>query len=235
MTMRISTPALLAGATALSLLASAASATPVSLTYNGPTASDPKTVTITATPVGATGNTAAYGFNMTDSLGPLGSFVAWCLDLGNFLATTGAGTQAYKITNDPFGNSYGLNAAERARVQSVFDANYKTLDVTNGNQAAGFQLALWDALYDGDWDLGTGAFAATASAAITGLANGYLAAAAGWTDGKRYNMAFLESTGKTQRQNLVTVAPVPIPAAGGLLLLALGGMGLAARRRKKAA
>lgn len=234
MFMRFSTPVLLAGAMALSLLGTAASATTVSLTYNGPSAADPKTVNITATPVGSTGTTNAYGFNMTDSVGPLGSFVAWCLDLGNFLANTGAGAQAYKITSDPFGNSYGLDAAERARVQAVFDANYGSLNLSAGNEVAGFQLALWDALYDGDWDLSAGAFKATASAAITGLANGYLAAAAGWSDGKRYNMTFLESTGSTQRQNLVTVAPVPIPAAGGLLLLALGGMGIAARRRKSA-
>ena len=231
MSRHISTRALLASATALSLMASAASATPVSLTYNGSSATDPKNVNITATPVGSTGNTAAYGFNMTDSLGPLGSFVAWCLDLGNFLAGTGAGAQAYKITSDPFGNSYGLDAAEKARVQNVFDANFATLDFSVGDQAAGFQLALWEALYDNDWNLSTGAFTATASAAITGLADGYLAAAQGWTDGKRYNMTFLESTGSTQRQNLVTVSAVPVPAAGGLLLLALGGLALARRRK----
>lgn len=232
MFLRFSAPALLAGATALSLLASAASATPVSLTYNGPSVGDPKSVTLISTPVGSTGGTNAFGFNMTDSLGPLGSFVAWCLDLGNFLANTGAGAQDYKITSDPFGNSFGLDAAERARVQNVFDANFGSVDISVGNQAAAFQLALWDALYDGDWDLSTGAFQATASAAITGLAGDYLSAAAGWTGGRFYEMTFLESTGTSpQRQNLVTVSVVPVPAAGGLLLLALGGLAMARRRK----
>lgn len=230
----------LALAGALSLTAAAASASPVTLLYNGSTATSPKNVTIDAAPVAYPGTgtwpktVGAWGFNMTDTTGPLGDFVAWCLDLASFLAPKDV-AKPYKITTDPFFNSDGLDATQKARVQSVFDANYTGLDLTNGNKVAGFQLALWDALYDGDGKLDGGTFRATASTSITDFANGYMSTAALWDGGRLFDMTFLESTGTggDKRQNLVTVAPVPVPAAGGLLLLAIGG--LAALRRRKAA
>ena len=118
-----------------------------------------------------------------------------------------------------------------ARVQSVFDANFASLNTMVGNQAAGFQLALWNALYDTDSVISGGAFRATASGAITTLANGYLSAAASFTGSRAWNLTFLESA--TGRQNLVTVSPVPLPAAGWLLIAGIGG--LAALRRRKTA
>lgn len=232
---RMSTRFGLAGATALLLLAQTASATPVSLTYLGPSAANPQAVSIQAAPVAWPGSgtwpksVGAFGFNMRDGLGVLGDFVAWCLDLGSFLGTSGA--HAYTITPTPFSNSYGLDDTQRARVQNVFDANYGTLTLTDGIQVAGFQLALWEALYDGDGNLGTGTFRASASAAILNAAAGFLGAASSWAGGQRYEMTFLESTGNPQRQNLVTVSPVPLPAGGLLLLTALGGLAWARRRK----
>lgn len=241
---RIALAPALALAAALSLNAAAASAASVSLVYDGATVTDAKrkTVTIETAPVDYPGagdwpkTVYAFGFRMTDTSGPLGSFVAWCLDLASFLSTSTTVAQPYKITTDPFSNSYELDTAAQARVQKMFDANYTTLTLTNGNQVAGFQLALWDAVYDGDGKLNDGAFRATASDTIKTLANGYMSAAAGWTGGKRFDMTFLESTGtgSHKRQNLVTVAPVPVPAAGGLLLLAVGGLAALRRRRKTA-
>jgi hypothetical protein len=54
---------------------------------------------------------------------------------------------------------------------------------------------------------------------------------------KAYRLTFLEGNpgdGWTKHQNLVTVSPAPIPVAGILLLITLGGLGLAGRRRKAA-
>jgi hypothetical protein len=117
----------------------------------------------------------------------------------------------------------------------VFDANYATLDTGNNTQAAGFQVALWDALYDTGWDAGAGVFT-VASGAVRNQANTFLAAASTAFGGpKAYNLTFLESRATNpQSQNLVTATPVPLPAAAFLLAGALGGLA-ALRRRKTAA
>ena len=83
-----------------------------------------------------------------------------------------------------------------------------------------------------------GPFAVSNNASVIAKANEYLVAASEY-DGKRaYRLSFLESSSdsanKSAHQNLVTVSPVPLPAAGLLLLAAFGGLGVAARRRKTA-
>jgi hypothetical protein len=208
------------------------SAATISLKYDGPSANDPKNATITVAPVapGSGGwpkTVGAYGFEMTDTSGQMGSFLAWCLDVSHYLATSGS--HSYTVTTTPFSNSYGLDLGQMARVQSVFDANFTSLDATVGIQAAGFQLALWNALYDTDWLIAGGAFSATASSDILSLANSYLASADLFAGDSVWNLTFLESN--TGKQNLVTATPVPLPAAGLLLLAALGGLGIAHRRR----
>jgi hypothetical protein len=223
--------ALQVAAIALSMISLPAAAATVSLQYNGPSAGgDAKTVRITAAPVAfPIGNVGAFGFNMTDTTGALGSFMAWCLDIEHVLATSG--THPYTSTTSPFSNSFGLDGNQMARVRAVFDANFASLNAMIGNQAAGFQLALWNALYDTDSVISGGTFKATASTTITNLANSYLSAAASFTGSSAWNLTFLEST--TGRQNLVTVSPVPLPAAGWLLIAGIGG--LAALRRRKTA
>jgi hypothetical protein len=49
-----------------------------------------------------------------------------------------------------------------------------------------------------------------------------------------YQVAYLESTGNPASQNLVTVSPVPLPAAGLLMLAGLGGLASTRKLRRRA-
>jgi hypothetical protein len=163
----------------------------------------------------------------------LGKFIAWCLDITHPLGTSGS--HLYTITSTPFSNSFGLDTAQMARVQSVFDANYSSVIVTNSTQAAGFQIALWDALYDTDYLAGAGVFAVNSAgsyAMVVSQANTYLAAAKAFSRSRVWDLTFLESAANPVQQNLVTATPVPVPAAAGLLLLAIGGLAAVGRRRR---
>jgi hypothetical protein len=174
--------------------------------------------------------------NETAGSGLLGKFVAWCLDLEHYLAPKGTATP-YTVTKTPFSNSYGLSSDEMKRVQSVFDANFANVDVNDDVQAAAFQVALWNALYDGDPSAAGGTFSIKNQALgllIIPVANHYLQDAKKYDGPKRWNLTFLESTDQKTRQNLVTVTPVPVPAAAWLMLLALGGLAVVARQRRAA-
>jgi len=104
--------------------AQAASATTLNLTYveaaNGFAAVD-----IDAAPISVAGgqtSVPAGGFVMNDATGGFGDFLAWCLDLGAFLGTSGS--HEYTATATPFSNSFGLDSAGIARVSSIFNANF---------------------------------------------------------------------------------------------------------------
>ena len=208
--------------------ASVASAATVDLRFDSGTSNGTAKITkAPVAPIGGYKSYGAYGFNMTDTTGALGSFVAFCLDITHYLST---GTSPYLVTSTPFSNSYGLDPAAKSRVQAMFDANYAGLDTSDRKQAASFQAALWNSIYDADATVAKGAFKATGT--DVSLANGYLASAAAFTGPSTYRLTFLESL--DGRQNLVTASAVPLPAGGVLLLSAIAGIG-AVRRRRKAA
>lgn len=207
------------------------------LQLNGFTSSI-QTVNIQNSPVPNTpSRVGASGFEMTDTTGDLGDFIAWCVDVAHWLMPVG-NSQDYNIVSDPWSNSYGLSDKAEERIQALFDANYGSLDTSNGDQAAAFQIALWESAFEGDLNtpsMTDDLFQATSSGS-TALANTYLANAASYGGPQNWKLTFLEVDGydadraSNTGQNLVTVSAVPLPA-GGLLLITGFGM-LAIRRRR---
>lgn len=186
-----------------------------------------------------TGNTSvgAGGFRVEEVGGAGRKFLAWCMSLLDDLNLPGI----YTATAAPFENRGELTSTQIGMVQGLFDTAYTGLNVSGSAQgnidSAAFQLALWNIIYDLDTNrsVSTGNFTVTASQAIRDRADLFL----GGIDSagpQEYILTFWEakvdSNGKPLSQNLVTAAPIPLPAAVWMLLAAIGATVAATRRRR---
>lgn len=169
-------------------------------------------------------NTFAGMFRLTaDVAGTKQNILAWCTELDTRL-------------NLPRVYSYGadMSSSVRKNLDTLF-ANAKTL-VTNKTTAAAYQLSVWEMLYDTDYSLDTGAFtaAATKNAGVAALANTWLSNIANsvWAYDADNRATYLKAGGSQDVQTDLP-APVPVPAAGLMLMGGLAGLG--ALRRRSAA
>ena len=173
------------------------------------------------------GKVYAGQFQLNGS-GALGDFAAFCVDLLHTLQVP----NTYTHVNNLFGADVLDN------IDRLFTSAYSM--VTDSLNAAAFQVALWEVIYDtsptAGFDLDSGNFLTVddgngvefnpavetqAELFLTGLSS------AG-TGG--YNLTFLQTP---NGQDLVTTTPVPLPAAGWMMVARVGGL-IAMRRRKKA-
>lgn len=150
--------------------------------------------------------------------------ITFCLDVTTWI---GDPPGLYLIAADL------LDGPVAQRVQALFDTAYD--NVVNPATAAGFQMALWEIVHEvagNPLDIRSGDFHVSGSAAAMAHATGYLSGLTASTP-QRYVLTYLESLSNTPGigQDLVAVAPIPLPATALLLGGALAGMGFMRRRR----
>lgn len=189
-------------------------------------------VNTTVTWSGGSRGTQAGAFALKGDLNGTGveNFAAWCLDIGHTLGLP----SEYSITTTPFAHGT-ISATVLAALQKLVNTGYSAVraNMTDNNTVAGFQMALWEVLDEtsGSYDATAGNTKFTGPAGALTAANGFLAGMSGSNTGN-YKLTYLQSESRAPGQSLVTISTVPVPAAGVLLLGALGGLGMFARRRK---
>lgn len=151
-------------------------------------------------------------------------FLAYCVDLFN----------AINVSADYHRDDFLFTGQTRDRI----DALASNATVTNSRTASAFQLALWEIVTDEDLNLAIGDFVVNnrnnnnpvtdATAWLTNITNGT------WT-ATGVEFTFLQSD---DSQNLVAFGlggptPIPLPAAGWMLIAGMGAL-FAAKRRAAA-
>lgn len=200
---------------------STASASTVNVTYQGSSVFGTPNLSqvVKISSPSHTGAVNAGPFRLTGDNG-FGNFVGFCIDLAKSM---GNGNSYQTGTTSAYG------AAVDANIDKLFTSSYAS--VNTAVEGAAFQLALWEIITDtgNGFSLGSGSFLASASASVMATAGGYLSGLATAATGG-YKVTYLNSRSS---QNLVSVSPVPVPAAMGMLGLGLASL-FGMRRRKKA-
>jgi hypothetical protein len=161
------------------------------------------------------------------------NFYAFCADY--FQPVEPGSTYTYQTRTFTDLPNIGTSSIKAARYQELFDRFYATAG-TSSTAGGAFQIAVWELLFDGSSvgtpSLTTGDFTASNNAGVVNLAQSWLNtiddpnAVAPAT-----SVSILGLYNANYQDQLTVVPPKPVPAPAGLVLLGLGGLALAARRK----
>lgn len=170
----------------------------------------------------------------------VGDFLAWCFDVDKTISQ--GPTLTYTLNSGMLDNNPPYFPGAQDRIQKLFDKSYSLTAgsgvLSSAAKSAGFQIAIWEVLYDdadtnGDYDLGSGAFTVnTGDSAVVAAANTFLDGTANFAGPKAWDIALYEST---DSQNLGVASAIPLPAAAWLLLGVSGALVAAKRRSSRKA
>ncbi len=173
---------------------------------------------------------------LTPSPGPGSALQTYCVDVAHYLIGTG-GTATYNVLadTDPATISYfsgvytGANGATIVNNLEHLASNWLG-SVNSTDASAAFQIAVWDLTF------GSG-FSASANGADAAAVNTLVAQYLGNLGGAiTEQLTFLQdptwTSGMQVSQHLITFTPVPLPAAGWLLLSGMLALALRSASRQ---
>jgi hypothetical protein len=165
-----------------------------------------------------------------------GNFLTFCVEINQdvYLGSTYGfytGTvESAPTPGNPIPGSSGMGATKAALIEELWARHYA--DVIDANSGAAFQVAVWDIVYDADFDLTTGNFIAYGNTSAINLAATWLADVN--TNSTLYTDPNLIAIKSDNYQDQVTFGPpphsppveTPLPSAASGTALALLGLGL---------
>jgi hypothetical protein len=165
-----------------------------------------------------------------------GDFLTFCVEInqdvhlgGTYSFYTGT-VQSAPTPGNPIPGSSGMGATKAALLDELWDRHYA--DITDANSGAAFQVAVWDIVYDADFNLNSGNFKAYGNTAATTLAATWLTDIN--TNNTPYGNPNLIAIKSDCYQDQVTFGPpvlspppgTPLPSAASGTAVALLGLGL---------
>ncbi len=177
-----------------------------------------------------------------------GNYWTGLLNITPSLTQGGTGTSFAAFCFDPYQYSSGsvsnysvssgldsLDATKATWVSNLYSQNYAS-SIGSANNAAAFQLALWDlAKDDGNLSSGNVKITESTNSNVVGLANGMITGAKSGAGAVQYSFSLYTST--TAQDYLVAspVAAVPEPETYAMMLSGMCLLGFTARRRMQRA
>jgi hypothetical protein len=174
------------------------------------------------------GNVTSFtGLDAAEFVDGTSQLFAYCYDLGEYL-----GSNTYFVAPGAAAKTLDFLGAVNALLGG--DA-FAWLHVTDRNVAAAIQLGIWDSLYDGDFNLATGAFSATGIDSATQSAFDAFIANLGAADLSASLVMVLLAEGGSNGQDVITGRrqSTSVPEPGSLALLGLAALAATITRRRR--